>query len=271
LDSNGDLITSEGYHIRAFYPTDFTIASGTTPEKLTNTIDNVTIPTQVLNPVKGAGFTFAVTDGTGIKSIKLVNQAATTQPAAALDTTTGVLTITGNFSDSSDLITSEQMQAIINKELASKNISQNVFVGGSADIAAFNEISTDGIIASNIDKNDLVKLTSYGIEKDGSVKAIYGDGTVNICKIALANFQNAAGLNKMGGNTYTESPNSGSAQIASADELGGTVQQGYLEMSKVDLANEFTEMIITSRAFQANSRTITTSDEMLQELLNLKR
>lgn len=88
----------------------------------------------------------------------------------------------------------------------------------------------------------------------------------------MANFQNPVGLMKMGGNTYSVSANSGEAKLGLPKQSGfGKVQQGMLEMSNVDLAEQFTDMIVTSRAFQANSRTITTSDELLQELLNLKR
>lgn len=116
------------------------------------------------------------------------------------------------------------------------------------------------------------KLKSYSIEKDGTIRAIYTDTPVVIGHIALANFQNEAGLEKLGSNLYKNTSNSGDPTIGAANTSGaGSIEQGFLEMSKVDLANEFTEMIITSRAFQANSRTITTSDEMLQELLNLKR
>lgn len=116
------------------------------------------------------------------------------------------------------------------------------------------------------------KLKSFSIEKDGTIRAIYTDTPVVIGHIALANFQNEAGLEKLGSNLYKNTSNSGNATVGAANTSGaGSLEQGFLEMSKVDLANEFTEMIITSRAFQANSRTITTSDEMLQELLNLKR
>ncbi|SEF48168.1 flagellar hook protein FlgE [Caloramator fervidus] len=116
------------------------------------------------------------------------------------------------------------------------------------------------------------KLLSFSIDKDGTIKGIYGDKTVVIGKIVLANFQNPAGLEKLGGNTYRNTSNSGSPSLGIPASSGyGTVRQGLLEMSNVDLAEQFTEMIVTSRAFQANSRTITTSDEMLQELLNLKR
>ena len=76
----------------------------------------------------------------------------------------------------------------------------------------------------------------------------------------------------MGNNNYRASRNSGDDVKSTANSEGyGIVRSGVLEMSNVDLANEFTDLIITSRSYQANSRTITTSDEMLQELLSLKR
>lgn len=91
-------------------------------------------------------------------------------------------------------------------------------------------------------------------------------------KVGVATFNNPEGLEKVGGNNYIQTSNSGNAIVAGPGNNGaGTLQAGALEMSNVDLSTEFTEMIIASRAYQANSRSITTSDEMLQELLNLKR
>lgn len=117
------------------------------------------------------------------------------------------------------------------------------------------------------------KLEEFNIDSSGNVTALYSDGkTHTIGQLAIANFNNPEGLEKAGNNNYVESNNSGQAQIGRAGEEGhGFIRQGFLEMSNVDLANEFTEMIVTSRAYQANSRSITTSDEMLQELINLKR
>jgi flagellar hook protein FlgE len=118
-----------------------------------------------------------------------------------------------------------------------------------------------------------VKITNFSIEQDGTIKAVFEDSTTaELGRLAIAKFANPGGLMKMGNNNYTVSSNSGDAITGPAGEGGsGNVLQSTLEMSNVDLANEFTDMIITSRSFQANSRTITTSDEMLQELLNLKR
>lgn len=157
-------------------------------------------------------------------------------------------------------------------------------VDASYDDASFDPTDTANLSALYIYDEDprgdldgdgeVGKLVSYSIETDGTVKAMYegDDYPVVIGRMALAKFTNPAGLVKEGSNNYNVSPNSGVADLNMASEGGtGIVQQGCLEMSNVDLANEFTDMIITSRAFQANSRTITTSDEMLQELLNLKR
>jgi flagellar hook protein FlgE len=117
------------------------------------------------------------------------------------------------------------------------------------------------------------RLETYYIDNSGLITAVYDNGlTYHPGRIALAKFPNVGALEKQGGNLYNVAPNTGTPEYGSPEEAGlGTLRQGNLEMSNVDLANEFTEMIITSRAYQANSRIITTSDEMLHELINLKR
>lgn len=117
-------------------------------------------------------------------------------------------------------------------------------------------------------------MTSVGIQPDGSIAASYSNGdSCIIGQIAVATFVNPAGLEKMGDNLYAATLNSGEfdgiGKTISA--AGGDIQSGVLEMSNVDLAQEFTKMIVTQRGFQANSRVITTSDTMIEELLSLKR
>ena len=91
-------------------------------------------------------------------------------------------------------------------------------------------------------------------------------------QVALASFNNPAGLEKAGDTDYLESANSGLPQIGVAGSGGrGTLASGSFEMSNVDLSTEFTNLIIAQRGFQANSKIITTSDELLQTLLNLKQ
>lgn len=113
------------------------------------------------------------------------------------------------------------------------------------------------------------ELIGYDIGADGIITAQYSNGQQKMLgQIVIANFRNPAGLQKAGSNLFTTTPNSGDF-----DGIGNepNLQGGVLEMSNVDLAKEFTEMITTQRGFQANSRIITSSDEMLQELVNLKR
>lgn len=117
-------------------------------------------------------------------------------------------------------------------------------------------------------------LQSFTIDGTGKITGIYGtDGTIkDLGVVGLATFTNPEGLEKMGNNNYRATNNSGEVNKGVAGKAGfGLIRQGFLEMSNVDLANEFTEMVIASRAYSANSRSITTSDEMLQELINLKR
>lgn len=118
----------------------------------------------------------------------------------------------------------------------------------------------------------VAEYKSMAIDSNGLVLARYGDKTYVLGRVAVATFNNADGLEKAGGNNYQSGSNTGEAIIGSSGENGsGLLRSGALEMSNVDLSNEFTEMIIATRAYQANSRSITTSDEMLQELINLKR
>lgn len=120
---------------------------------------------------------------------------------------------------------------------------------------------------------DGVDLESFTIDGSGQIIGVYSDGlSYLIGQVAVVSFSNPEGLTKVGSNNYASSNNSGTPNAGVAGAAGnGIIRQGFVEMSNVDLANEFTDMIITSRAFQANSRSITTSDEMLQELINLKR
>jgi len=116
-------------------------------------------------------------------------------------------------------------------------------------------------------------LQSFAIDRDGTVVGQFSNGMFRtIARIALARFANPAGLNKLGNNLYAPSINSGDAAILQAQTGdNGKVTSGYLEMSNVDLATEFANLIVTQRGFTANSRVITTSDEMLQDVLTLKR
>jgi len=116
-------------------------------------------------------------------------------------------------------------------------------------------------------------LENFKIDQSGVITGVYSNGTNRILgQLSLASFTNPGGLEKAGETAFIESNNSGEPNISPAGIAGkGKFIAGALEMSNVDLAEQFTDMIVTQRGFQANSRTITTSDQMLQELLTLKR
>jgi flagellar hook protein FlgE len=111
------------------------------------------------------------------------------------------------------------------------------------------------------------------VSQEGLITGSYSNGrTRAIGQLALASFANPEGLEKAGSSYYRSTVNSGLAQLGLAGQGGrGLISTGVLEMSNVDLAAEFTNLIVAQRGFQANSRVITTSDEMLQEVVNLKR
>ncbi|ANE47544.1 flagellar basal body rod protein FlgG [Paenibacillus swuensis] len=144
-------------------------------------------------------------------------------------------------------------------------------------------VNGDGMYVLNSD-GDQIQLeetvTAFSIGQDGSIIAVNADGTSAPTddKIGIAMVTNPAGLEKIGGNLYRNTPNSNAdgdnEELYTANDTAsgtGAVISGQLEMSNVDLTNEFTEMIVAQRGFQANSRIITTSDEILQEVVNLKR
>jgi flagellar hook protein FlgE len=115
--------------------------------------------------------------------------------------------------------------------------------------------------------------TSYSVALDGTLYVSVDGGAPQVAgRVALANFDNPAGLQSIGSNMFRETAAAAIRPFSNPGEDGiGQVFQGFTENSNVDLAREFTNMIITQRGFQANSRSITTSDEMLSELLALKR
>jgi flagellar hook protein FlgE len=116
-------------------------------------------------------------------------------------------------------------------------------------------------------------LENFKIDSSGVITGVYSNGTTRtLAQVAMASFPNQGGLEKAGDNTFRVSNNSGAANIGPSGIAGkGDIVSGVLEMSNVDMAEQFTDMIVTQRGFQANSRTIQTADQLLQELLTLKR
>jgi fagellar hook-basal body proteins len=152
---------------------------------------------------------------------------------------------------------------------------------GGADATINSQSLVPLVIPDSIsDGTNNLRVQSFSIGKDGLITATLSNGaTAALGQVAMASFKNDAGLTKMGKNTYQTSSNSGDPILRSSvgdtendNSKGyGDMLQGMLEMSNVDLAEQFTDMIIASRAFQANGKIISTGDEILQDLVNLKR
>jgi flagellar hook protein FlgE len=141
------------------------------------------------------------------------------------------------------------------------------------DISTITQLaSTPSSLSSNTDGASAGSLTTFTVGQSGDITGVYSNGFKQpLGQIALASFANPDGLMKAGGNLFQSSANSGTANIGPANINGrGQIATGFLEGSNVDLAQQFTNMIMAERGFQANSRVITTSDEILQDLVNIK-
>ncbi|GAA1796369.1 flagellar hook-basal body complex protein [Nocardioides hankookensis] len=158
---------------------------------------------------------------------------------------------------------------------------KNLVAPGGGLVQGF-EYDSTGTITTTVGKITLPQddgltpahaLKSYEIGADGKLTATFDDDSSRvIAQVAIADFQNPMGLEKVGGTSFRAAANSGAAVLGVAGEGSrGELVAGSVEMSNVDLAAEFTNLILAQRGFQASSRVITTSDQVLEELVNIKR
>lgn len=132
--------------------------------------------------------------------------------------------------------------------------------------------SANTVSALDQDGSALGSLQSFTLSPDGTLLGIFSNGQKqSLGRVAVANFNNPPGLEKVGGSLYRDTSNSGTPAVGTAGSGGrGTLASGALEMSNVDLAQEFTNLVVAQRGFQANSRVVSASDEILQDLVNMK-
>lgn len=155
------------------------------------------------------------------------------------------------------------------------------YVNGNSTVYAYDGSLKTLKIPDTVIKNGVaVAVQDYSIQTNGVINVTLADQSIAaIGQIAMASFSNPAGLESVGGSLFTEGVNSGTAIIKSGirtieddnSSAFGSNIAGYLEMSNVDLAEQFTDMIVTTKAFQGSSKMITTGDEILSEIINLKR
>ena len=140
------------------------------------------------------------------------------------------------------------------------------------DFTGLTQYANSTTVFPTTDGNTAGTLQGISIDSNGIITGSYTNGLVrNEAQIAVAQFSNSSGLNKVGSTIYQKSNNSGEANIKTLADFGMTAVASALEMCNVDLATEFSEMIITQRGFQANSKVTTVSDEMLETVVNMKR
>jgi flagellar hook protein FlgE len=142
----------------------------------------------------------------------------------------------------------------------------------SLDLTGLTQYAGSSTIAGKGNGNAAGTLNSVSIDSKGVITGTYSNGVKQSeAQVAVAQFNNSAGLTKIGSSLYQVSNNSGQPNVKAAADLGVTMTPSALEMSNVDLAQEFSNMIVTQRGYQANSKIITVSDEMLETLVNMKR
>ena len=142
----------------------------------------------------------------------------------------------------------------------------------SMNLASVTQYAGTSTVAATSDGNAAGTLSSVSIDSSGVITGTYTNNVRRVeAQIAMAQFNNPSGLTKMGGNLYQESNNSGTRTVSGASDIGTELTTSALEMSNVDIADQFSDMIITQRGFQSNSKIITVSDEMLETLINMKR
>lgn len=279
----------------------YTLDNSTNPASITYT-ENGTTYTMVTGadgaPVTvGGELGYNFTDGVGnqtfrsIADIYGIDADTAASGTLAVDTTTGMLNLTYDttnytlqfntsdgtfrFIDSAGTTSVSLNMSLLGDNFEDISIDFSHLLNqnkGGSSTAEFEKGSADK--ATDGTGKKLGQLTGVSIDGTGKIYGFYDNGnTVLLGQIPVAQFANASGLESLGNNCYGTTLNSGDFDGIGVEVTadGGSMTTGQLEMSNVDLSEQFTDMITTQRGFQANSRIITTSDTLLEELVNLKR
>jgi flagellar hook protein FlgE len=290
LDGVGNLVTPDGATLQGWMAR----ADGTIDTQAPLTSLKIT-QGQVLAPVATSGAAVsgnlsadAPVGGTPVTSqitmydgLGNPHQVAVTLTKSAADTWDMTMTENGvtlfedqslEFSDTTGRLTTASPLELAAPSTAYPSWTGTVDLDLSA-LTQFGGGSTAAVKENSGSGSAVGTLQSYSLSNDGTVVGLYSNGLRQpIGQLALATFTNPGGLEKAGSSSFRAGDNSGNPVVGAAGAGGrGTLSAGALEMSNVDLAEEFTGLIVAQRGFQANSRVITTSDEILQDLVQLKR
>ncbi len=201
---------------------------------------------------------------------------STPAPGTNVEIGTGTLAFTTN-GELNDVTTTTAISVSFGGATGAQAIAldfgKSIVAGGTGLDGTTQFASTSSVSSQSQDGYASGEFSGVAIDGTGLVKGLYTNGQkIAIGELAVAKFRSNEGLGRAGQNVWIETRDSGTAAVGAAGSGGrGAVTAGALEQSNVDLATEFVGLIQHQRAFSANSKTITTADEMLQELINIKR
>jgi flagellar hook protein FlgE len=276
LDATGRLMTPDGALVQGWTATNGVVNTGVAPGQIALPMGTVYPPSATAamslggnlpaQAAVGTAYTATMTayDGQGKEvplTFTMTKTATDTWDLAIPGATPANTAVTFNAADGT-IATASPIALTVGGQAINLDVAGVTQFGTGQSFAA---LSQDGFPMGN--------LQSFNITSDGTVVGFFSNGTkLPLAQLAIASFSNPAGLEKVGNTSFAASLNSGPAQVGTAGTGGrGLMVGGALEGSNVDLAAEFTNLIVAQRGFQANSRIITASDEVLQDLVNLKR
>jgi flagellar hook protein FlgE len=274
FDSNGKMVTSvtpltstidtAATNTTGYSDSDISVSSGLTAGSYTVAVaDSTTSGTYDITLTDPSGNTYTTTSSDGSATFSTSSGTVTLAAPTTLSTGTSTFTVAEGTTltfDSSPLLTMTSTTA------GTQAVSVEMDLSGITSTG-----SSSATLTGSADGYESGTASSYSISTDGTILCTYSNGEIaSVGQIALAVFQNASGLEKNGENFYTTSASSGSYKTVVAGQGGSGSMTSYaLELSNVDLAAEFSSMMISQRAYQANSKVISTSDDMLQSLINM--
>ncbi len=287
-DAAGNLVTPDGALLQGWMATDGVVDTNGAIRTLTVPFGDVMQPTETDTGAVVGNLSSAAATSTGVQTQMTMYDALGTAHQISLSfTKTGDNTWSVVARDEKENVLASTAGPLVFDPVAGSlpagsqtfEITPDASMAGSwpgqitidlADLRQFGGPS--GLTPARVDGNAMGSLQSISLSGDGTIMGVYSNNLREpIGKLALATFANPGGLAKAGNSSFRVADNSGQPAIGEPGGGRGTLIAGALEMSNVDLAEEFTGLIVAQRGFQANSRVITSSDEVLQDLVNLKR
>ena len=288
-DAAGNLVTPDGAMLQGWTANDGVVDTNGAIGTLTVPFGDVMQPTETDNGAVVGNLSSAAATGTGVQTQMTMYDALGTKHQISLSftkTAENQWSVVAKDENDNTLASTagplafDPVAGTLPGAARTFQITPHASMAGSwpgqitVDLAELRQFGgPSGLTPARVDGNAMGSLQSISLSGDGTVMGVYSNNLREpIGKLALATFANPGGLAKAGNSSFRVGDNSGQPAIGEPGGGGrGTLVAGALEMSNVDLAEEFTGLIVAQRGFQANSRVISSSDEVLQDLVNLKR